>query len=452
MHSDDLREMTTATAMARALARGEMTASRLAEAAVERAGRAEAAAVLITVTDRRARLQAEASDRRAVRGARRSALDGVPIAWKDVFDVQGSVTTRGSASHLHDEPAAVDSHLVRRAHNSGLVTIGKTNLSEFAFSGLGINTSFGTPTNPCGAELVPGGSSSGSAVAVARGLVALAVGTDTSGSVRVPAALCGVVGYRASTGRYGPHDFAPLSETLDSVGVFATTVEDLIALDRVLVPARTGGRTSPPRFVVPVGEWSEDTAPEIADDFDAVVDRFRAAGAEVRFRQLPSLSTAQRLLDGHGTIVGAEAYRLHRHRLDSRMPIEAATRRRLESNARTADSIGPLYAAMSALRAGFAAELDGATLLCPTVRHIPPRTADLLADPTRYDAANAAVLRTTMVLSYLGTCGISVPAPAVRSGPPTGILLSRTSGDDSALLEYAAWAQGSLDSSLDVLG
>ncbi|MFX0574489.1 amidase family protein [Nocardia nepalensis] len=433
--------MTTATAMAQALASGETTSAQLVAAAVERARHPDSAAVMITVTGQRARYQAEACDRRALRGTRRSRLDGVPIVWKDVFDVQGTVTTCGSASHLHDEPAAVDSHLVRRVHDSGLVTIGKTNLSEFAFSGLGINLCFGTPVNPVDPELIPGGSSSGSAVAVARGIVPLAVGTDTSGSVRVPAALCGIVGYRASPGRYGPHDFAPLSTTLDSVGVFATTVEDLAALDRVLVPARLGRSRLPPRFVVPAGEWSEDVAAEISDEFDRAVAELRAAGADVQIRHMPSLSNAQNLMDDNGTIVGAEAFRLHRHRLDSTMPIEPATRRRLETNTHTGDSIAPVYAAMSALRAEFAADLGGATLLCPTVRRIPPSTAALQSDSDWYDSANTAVLRTTMMLSYLGSCGITLPTPAARPGPRTGILLSRPSDDDITLFDCAAWVQ-----------
>ncbi len=433
--------MTTATAMAEALARGEVTSAQLVADAVDRARQPDAAAVMITVTGERAGYQAEAGDRRRLRRTPRSRLDGVPIACKDVFDMQGTVTTCGSASHLHDVSAAVDSHLIRRAHDSGLVTVGKTNLSEFAFSGLGINLCFGTPANPVDSELVPGGSSSGSAVAVARGIVPLAVGTDTSGSVRVPAAYCGIVGYRASPGRYGPHDFAPLSTTLDSVGVFATTVDDIIELDRVLAPARTDSRSLPPRFIVPAGEWTEDTEPAIAADLACAIAELRSAGADIRVRELPALSAAQELMDRNGTIVGAEAFRLHSHRLDSTMPIEPATRRRLESNTHTADSIAPVYAAMSGLRAEFAADLGDATLLCPTVRHAPPRLADIRSDPVRYDSANASTLRTTMVLSYLGTCGISLPATGSGSLRGTGLLLSRPPGHDSVLLAHAGWAE-----------
>lgn len=433
--------MTTATAMADALARGEVTSAQLVADAIDRARQPDSAAVMITVTGERAGYQAEAGDRRRLRRAPRSRLDGVPIAWKDVFDIQGTVTTCGSASHLHDVSAAVDSHLIRRAHDSGLVTVGKTNLSEFAFSGLGINLCFGTPANPVDPELVPGGSSSGSAVAVARGIVALAVGTDTSGSVRVPAAYCGIVGYRASPGRYGPNDFAPLSATLDSVGLFARTVDDIIALDGVLARARADSRSLPPRFVVPTGEWTEDIAPEIAADLARAIAEFRRAGADISVRRLPSLVAAQELMDRSGTIVGAEAFQLHRHRLDSTMPIEPATRRRLETNTHTADSIAPVYAAMSGLRAEFAAELGGATLLCPTVRHAPPRLADLRSDPVHYDSANATTLRTTMLLSYLGTCGITLSTTASGYPPGTALLLSRPPGHDSALLAHADWTQ-----------
>ncbi|MEV6214172.1 amidase family protein [Nocardia sp. NPDC051833] len=494
--------MATALVTARAVATGETTATAVIEAAIDRVRQPDSAAILVTVTGERARLQAAASDRRAARGLRRGALDGVPIVWKDLFDVQGTVTTCGSASHQHDEPAAVDSLLVRRAHDRGLITVGKTTLSEFAFSGLGINTRFGTPANPLAPDMIPGGSSTGSAVAVARGLVPLAVGTDTSGSVRIPAALCGIIGFRASPGRYGPHDFAPLAPTLDSIGLFATTVTDIAAFDELLLPlgitasagpaqfagstqfagraqfagpvshagaaspggqwfggrtpdparwarqpvgglGTTGGvdaaRSLPPRFVVPTGEWAEDLAPPIADDFARTVARLRAAGATVVVRGFSSLGAAQRLLDDHGTIVGAEAYRLHSHRLRSTMPIEPATRRRLEGNTGTATTIAPVYAALPGLRAEFASELGDATLLCPPIRHLPPRIPDLLADQDTYDAANATILRTTMLLSYLGTCGISLPTALRRPG--NAALLSKPAGADSALLSDAAWTE-----------
>ncbi|WP_330230624.1 amidase family protein [Nocardia sp. NBC_00508] len=431
--------MTSATVLAAALAAQHTTPTELADAAVGLAREPRAATTMITVSAERAWSDAKTSAARHRRGEPRSRLDGIPIAWKDVFDIPGVVTTCGSSAHVHDAPARAAGHLVRRAAESGLITIGKTNLSEFAFSGLGVNHHFGTPPNPLDAGLVPGGSSSGSAVAVATGIVPLAVGTDTSGSVRIPAAFCGIIGYRASPGRYGPHDFAPLAPTLDSIGTFATTVEDIIALDQTLTRCRAPHPSGPPRFVIPAGEWSEDSTPGIARDFSGLVAELGAAGADIVSRALPSMSIAQDLMDRNGTIVGAEAFQLHRRRLGSTIPAEAATLRRLASNAHTGATVHRVYDAMRGLRRAFAAELDGATLLCPTVRHPPPAIADLDSDDIHYDRVNASTLRTTMLLSYLGTCGITLPTPASGPGPRSGALLSRPYGQDHDLLADAAW-------------
>ncbi|MDF2829625.1 MAG: hypothetical protein K0R01_2908, partial [Mycobacterium sp.] len=227
------------------------------ERALARTADAAARSTMITVTDERARREADRSDRRRRDDALLGPLDGVPVVWKDLFDVAGTVTTCGSASLADDPPARADGALVRRCASLGMVTVGKTNLSEFAFSGLGINRRFGTPVNPVDAALVPGGSSSGSAVAVALGIAPFAIGTDTSGSVRVPAAFSGCVGYRASQYRYGDHDFRALSLTLDSVGLLARSVEDVRLLDRLLV-GRDGRVPAVRRAVVPSGEWLDD--------------------------------------------------------------------------------------------------------------------------------------------------------------------------------------------------
>ena len=231
------------------------TAGEWCERALLRSLDPEVRPAMITVTTERARVEAEASHRRHRTGTARSNLDGVPITWKDVFEVEGTATTAGSASLSASPRATRDSRLVQRAGDLGLVTVGKTNLSEFAFSGLGINQRFGTPTNPNDATLVPGGSSSGAAVAVAAGIAPLAVGTDTSGSIRVPAAFCGCVGFRASKNRYGPDDFVALSPTLDSVGILAGTVGHIAALDRLLAVGPrfrqvNGSTTAPPASAI----------------------------------------------------------------------------------------------------------------------------------------------------------------------------------------------------------
>ena len=191
------------------------------------------------------------------------------MAWKDLFDVAGTPTTAGSATRADAPAATTDAAIVRTLTEAGMVCLGKTNLSEFAFSGLGINRWFGTPANPLDPARLPGGSSSGSAVAVALGLTPLAIGTDTSGSVRVPAAFCGLVGFKASTGRYDTSGMIPLAPTLDSVGVLARQVADVLAIDTVLsgtshVDASAAG---PPHVVVPTGELFEDCAPTVAAAF-----------------------------------------------------------------------------------------------------------------------------------------------------------------------------------------
>jgi aspartyl-tRNA(Asn)/glutamyl-tRNA(Gln) amidotransferase subunit A len=415
------------------------TAVELCERALLRAGDPQAASAIITLTAERARRESEASDSRRRTGTTRSELDGVPITWKDVFDVEGTITTAGSAMLSTESPATADGALVRRAHELGLVTVGKTNLSEFAFSGLGINQHFGTPTNPNDAALIPGGSSSGAAVAVTVGIAPLAIGTDTSGSIRVPAAFCGCVGFRASKNRYGPDDFTPLSPTLDSVGIIARTVPDVIALDRVLAigTRRNSDDNNAIRAVIPAGEWIDDCTPGVRRLFDGAISALRDSGITIETVTLPALAEAQQLMDTYGTIVGAEAYARYGHCLSSPTAIEPATARRLARNARTAETVWRVRAARTFVCRQLDIELAGAVLLCPTVRHEPPRLDELLASEDLYDAANASTLRTTMVLSYLGMCSISLPLSEPDGRSTVGLLASLPAGHDSRLLEIA---------------
>jgi aspartyl-tRNA(Asn)/glutamyl-tRNA(Gln) amidotransferase subunit A len=420
------------------VASGGITARDLCERSLARTHDEVARSALITTTPARARREADRSDQRARSGRVRSELDGVPITFKDLFDVAGTVTTAGSASRSIRPPASADSHLVRRAHDLGLVMVGKTNLSEFAFSGLGINRHFGTPINPNDPTLIPGGSSSGAAVAVASGIAPLAIGTDTSGSVRVPAAFCGCVGFRASKNRYGPDDFTALSPTLDSVGIIARTIGHVAMLDRLLT--KPWKRNVVPhkviRAVVPAGEWIDDATPHVRELFDRAVDALRDSGIPVKLAAVPSLDHAQRLMDAYGTIVGAEAYAAHGHLLSAPTGIEPATRRRLARNVEAGKEIKRVRSAMASLRRQFEIELDGAALLCPTVRHEPPRLDALLASDDLYDERNASTLRTTMALSYLGTCGVSLPLRGPDGRATVGLLASLPEGHDRRLLTF----------------
>jgi aspartyl-tRNA(Asn)/glutamyl-tRNA(Gln) amidotransferase subunit A len=411
------------------------TAEESCERALLRALDPEVRPAMITITADRARAEAAASDRRRRTHTARSDLDGVPITWKDLFDVEGTSTTAGSASRFGDAPAAMDSSMVRRARDLGLVTVGKTNMSEFAFSGLGVNERFGTPVNPNNSALVPGGSSSGAAVAVVAGVAPLAVGTDTSGSVRVPAAFCGCVGFRASKHRYGSDDFVPLSPTLDSVGILAETVQSIKALDRLLAvgPLRNRADTGPARALVPAGEWIDDCTTGVRRLFDSAVDTLRDSGFAVDTVPLTTLSDAQRLMDTYGTIVGAEAYARYGHCA----PVQPATKRRLARNAHTAATVSAVRSAMPVLRRRIATELAGAILLCPTVRHEPPHLDEVLASADSYDGYNASTLRTTMVSSYLGMCSISLPLRRADGRSTVGLMASLPDGEDDRLLAVA---------------
>ena len=194
------------------------------------------ASATISVTASNALLQAETVDCRHSAGLSPRPLEGMCVAWKDIIDQEGEVTTLGSALRKDAKCATEDAPIVRKMEQAGAISLARTNLSELAFSGLGINPHFGTPPSALsqGIPLLPGGSSSGSAVLVAKGIADIGIGTDTSGSVRVPAALNGIYGFRPSTARYCRKGVHALSETLDTVGVLANSVERIIATDAVL--------------------------------------------------------------------------------------------------------------------------------------------------------------------------------------------------------------------------
>src|SRR5271170_4012062 len=223
---------TSAAALARLYRKGTITPSEAADWFLDRIETATDRAIFIAMTAERARREAATSTARYRAGAPLGPLDGVPVAWKDLFDLVGTTTTAGSDIYRSAPPARADATVVRNLADAGMVSLGKVNLSEFAYSGLGLNPHFGTPRNPYDANVhrVPGGSSSGSAVAVAAGLAPVAIGTDTGGSVRIPAAFNGLVGFKTAEGSIDRTGIFALSPTLDTVGPLARTVEDCLLL------------------------------------------------------------------------------------------------------------------------------------------------------------------------------------------------------------------------------
>ena len=438
----------TALETGRLLAAGELDAVELCEACLERAAGEAARHAFITLSRERALEEARASARRHREGAARGPLDGVPIAWKDLFDVRGTPTTAASITRVDAPAAADDAPVVARLAAAGMVCIGKTNLTELAFSGLGLNPHFGTPPNPFDPARIPGGSSSGSAVAVGAGVVPCAIGTDTSGSVRVPAAFCGLVGYKPTSARIPRDGVLALSPTLDSVGPLARSVADAVALDAALrgrAPAVGGGAPLQGAvLVVASGELVDEAQPGVAARFEEALGALERAGAVVPRRPVGALQEAGRLLDEHGTIVAAEAAAVHADLLagpDAERIDRRVLRRLRGGQAMTADM---LFARRAALQAQLAEELDGAYLAMPTVRHTAPELAPLERDDELFAEVNMRTLRGTMLASYLDMPGVALPIGLAEDGLPASLLLSAPSGGDDALLELALGAEAAM--------
>lgn len=444
-----------ALAIATAYAAAETDPVTVFEAALAAAQALPAA--FISLTAERGRREAEASRARWRAGQPLSALDGVPMAWKDLFDVAGSVTTAGSATRRDLSPASSDAALVTALTRAGLVNLGKTNLSEFAYSGLGLNPHFGTPHNPLvtGERRVPGGSSSGSAIAVAAGVVPLAMGTDTAGSIRIPSAFNGLVGYRSSRRRYAFEGVFPLARSLDALGPLARSVADVVALDRLLlgclIPASPTLQSPCLRglrlCVDPA--WLDDARvePAVRQNLERALERFASQGALIERRPIQAMREALAMVERGDWIGSAEAFSLHEALLDSDQAaaLDQRVRKRLEA-ARTMPASRQirLYQQGESLRRQLAHELDGAFVVTPTVAHVAPRLAPLEADEALFVATNLATLRLTMPGSLLDMPGVALPSGRDADGLATGLLLSAPSGTDDALLRAALAAEAAL--------
>ncbi len=400
-------------------------------------------AIFTLVTAERARREAVAARERQRSGKRRGVLDGVPIAWKDLFDLAGVSTTAGSRA-LPDRPSPRDAEVVANVAAEGAVTVGRVNMSEFAFSGLGLNPIYGTPGNARDRARIPGGSSSGSAVAVAAGLVPISIGTDTGGSVRIPAALNGIIGYKSTAGRYSMAGVFPLSRTLDSLGVLSTTLEDAAFADAAMrgapynpiAPALLDGL----RIVVPTNVVFKDCAEEVATNFERAIAKLERAGASITRTFFPVFDSIIELFAKHGALVNADAYALHRERLEG-LESRAMDRRvvdRAKLGARTSPSDrDALISAHRDLGRQSAAMLDGAIVAYPTTPIAAPEIAVLEADDQIFFHINSLMLRNTMLGNFLRWCGVSIPNGVDRAGMPTGLLLSGPAGTDERLLSCA---------------
>jgi aspartyl-tRNA(Asn)/glutamyl-tRNA(Gln) amidotransferase subunit A len=397
----------------------------------------------LTVYADAARAAADAADARAKNGVSLGPLDGAIVSIKDLFDVAGEPTRAGSKI-LADEasPAAADAPVVRRLRAAGAVIVAKTNMTEFALGAIGANPHCGTPGNPRDRARVPGGSSSGAAVTVGDGMADIAIGSDTGGSVRIPAALCGIVGFKPSRQRVPTTGAFPLSTTLDSIGPLTNSVGDCAKTDAVMAGQEFAPLEATPlaglRFGIAQGFPLENLDETVAAAFAAATERLEQAGVRVTRETVPLLDD-MRKVNAYGGIVQPEACAIHRDRLKRRAAdIDPNIRARIERGCAmsAADYIGMLYARERLVRAmdRRLAGLDA--LIMPTAGIVAPTIAEV-ADPEIFAARNSMLLRNTSIGNFFDLTGISLPLP-LPAPLPVGLMLLARNGHDRALLRIAA--------------
>lgn len=372
-----------------------------------------------------------------------AALRGLPVSVKDLFDIEGEVTAAGSVIRRDDAPAARHATAVARLEAAGAVLLGRTNMSEFAFSGVGANPHHGTPRNPCDAAVhrIPGGSSSGAAVSVALGLAVAGLGSDTGGSLRIPAALCGLVGFKPTQSRV-PRDGAfELSRTLDTVGAITNRVADAIAIDAVIADEPL---TVKPidvrslRLALPQTVVLDALEPAVARAYDAALRRLRDAGATLVPLPLHEFAEVAKL-NAPGGFSATEAYAVHRAYFDSRRSeFDPRVAQRIEPgrNVSAADYIA-LHDRRRAWIARVEAALDGFdAFVCPTVPIVAPPVAPLVDSDDEFFRVNGLLLRNTFLVNYLDGCAFSLPCH-VAAELPVGLMLASTRGRDPRLAATA---------------
>ena len=399
----------------------------------------EGARTCLTVYAQAARAAADAADARAALGP----LDGVIVSIKDLFDVAGEPTRAGSKILAEEAaPAAADAVVVQRLRAAGAVIVAKTNMTEFAFSGIGANPHFGTPGNPRDRKRVPGGSSAGAPIAVADGMCDIAIGTDTGGSVRIPASLCGLAGFKPSRQRVPTDGAFPLSKTLDSVGPIAKSVADCAKADAVMAgekftplePVALSGL----RFGMAEGLPLERLDDTVASAFNAAIARLDNAGVRVSRQTLP-LFDDMAAVNAKGGISPPEACAVHRDRLRRRAAdIDPNVRARIERGCAVAPAdYDDMVRERARLVRTMDARLDGLdALVMPTTSIVAPTLAEV-EDPKVFSARNMAVLRNTNIVNFFDLCAITLPLPAAL---PVGLMLIARNGQDRRLLCIAAAA------------
>lgn len=431
------------TDLKRSLSNGSVTSRQLVEGALAAINdpNGEGKATFIKVHAKEALQAADAIDAQRKKGLAMPGLAGIPISVKDLFDEAGETTLGGSTVLIGQPAATQDATVVHRLREAGAIIIGRSNTVEFAYTGLGINPHYGTPKNVFDRATgrIPGGSTSGGAISVADGMAAAAIGTDTGGSLRIPSALNGLVGFKPTQRRVSLDGVMPLSSSFDSAGPIGWSVEDCALLDRIIADQKLEPATpltaKQLRVAVPQTYFQNELSPEVAKAFAAALSKLSAAGAKIV--ELPMVEFAMTpTINPKGMITASEAYAWHRKFIkdgaDKYDP-------RVLARIKTGETIlAADYVELQTLRRQFirkvnAAAKDFDAMLMPTTPDIAPPISEVIKDDETYYRINARMLRNPSAVNVFDGCALSIPCHE-SGAAPVGLMVAGTQNQDQHIL------------------
>jgi aspartyl-tRNA(Asn)/glutamyl-tRNA(Gln) amidotransferase subunit A len=430
---------------------GALSYSALIEQCLQEAQKENAAHVFTKTYHPSALAVAHHADAQLKAGVTLPYLAGLPISIKDLYDVSGEVTTSGSLVRRGCKPANSDALIVKRIRESGMAIVGKTNMSEFAFSGVGINPHLGTPQNPCDPvnHRIPGGSSSGAAVSVALGLSVAAIGSDTGGSIRIPAALCGLVGFKSTMNRVPTQGAVELSRSLDTVCAMTTSVSDCLSIDAVLSGARLDVKArylKGARFAISKTMMQDDLEPAVAKAFERTLSLLSGKGAVITEIELSELNEIAQI-NAPGGLSPIESYAACKEFVDHeshQMDHRVLQRMMLGKGVSAADYIKLLDNRQDWIKRTSRVLAPFDALISPTVPMQAPKTQPLMDSDEEFFRVNRLLLRNTFAINFLDGCAFSLPMQ-IEDELPMGLMLSASAGLDARLAEIALgteWALG----------
>ncbi|HZR73009.1 amidase [Bradyrhizobium sp.] len=442
----------TLTSLAADLESGRTNARKLVDECLDKIAdkSGEGARAFVHVDVEAAIEAAKAMDRlREVRAAP-SPFAGIPISIKDLFDIKGQVTRAGSRALDDSPPAEADAPVVSRLRRAGFILIGRTNMTEFAYSGIGINPHYGTPKSVWRREVghVPGGSSSGAAVSVADGMAYGALGSDTGGSCRIPAAYNGIVGYKPTQQRIPRDGGVPLSFTLDSFGPLARTVECCAVLDSILADEPVRPLNPRPvkgmRLAVPTTIALDDLDDHVAKSFERTLDKLSRQGASIEHIEVPEFLDVG-VMNSKGGFAAAESYAWHRYLIENHGDIydpRVSSRIARGEAITAADYIDILQARKSLIARATVRLAPYDAVVMPTSAITPPRILDLV-DDRAFAKANLLSLRNCTLINMMDGCSISVPCHQAGEAP-VGFMLSAVGGSDRRIFALGAGVEAAI--------